>query len=133
MTVCALVTYILHSHDITTLGPADVSEDSTHPGAPTAHNYWYVKFDRDACFNLAKYRTIEFDIVAPAKTDFYIALTQKSADCNSRLIDSVYRNMTNYITPDGTRKTISIPVRDFSTNLLKGAFDLAHLKDLTCK
>jgi hypothetical protein len=115
------------------LGPADTSEKMYSPGAPTAHNYWYVKFDAVACFNLARYRAIQFDVKAPAGADFYIALTQKSADCRSRETDSVYKNMTEYITPNGQFQTLTLPVSDFSTNLLNRTFDMAHLKDFTCK
>ena len=122
-----------HFHLHFCVGPPDTSEADTHPGAPTAHNYWYVKFDQGACFDLSKYQSIQFGINAPSGTDFAISLTQKSADCKSRLIDSVYRNLTNYVITDGTTQTVTLPVADFSKNLLNQNFDLVHLKDFTRK
>ncbi|KAJ3302482.1 hypothetical protein HDV03_004905, partial [Kappamyces sp. JEL0829] len=116
---------------VSTWGPADTSEDSTHPGAPTAHNYWYVKLDAKACYNLSPYSAFQFDLKGPAGTNFGITLTQKSANCSTRLVDSVYKNLTDYVTMDGTKKTVTLPVKDFSTNLLGAGFDLVHLKDFT--
>ncbi|KAJ3365383.1 hypothetical protein HDU91_002218, partial [Kappamyces sp. JEL0680] len=101
-----------------------LTADSTHPGAPTAHNYWYVKLDAKACYNLSPYSAIQFDLKGPAGTNFGITLTQKSANCSTRLVDSVYKNLTDYVTMDGTKKTVTLPVKDFSTNLLGAGFDL---------
>ncbi|KAI8895789.1 hypothetical protein BC833DRAFT_599994 [Globomyces pollinis-pini] len=112
-------------------GPADTSESDTHPGGPTAHNYWYSKFDPLACFDLSPYTALQFDIKAPAGTDMYFTLTQHAPGCKKRLIDSVYQNLTKYITPDGTKKTVKIPLSDFGKNLVGKDFDFKYLKDFT--
>jgi hypothetical protein len=112
-------------------GPADTSESSTHPGGPVAHNYWYVKFDLNACFDLRGYSGFEMDLLSPLGSDFYITLTQHASDCKTRLIDSVYRNLTDYVKPNGTLQTVFIPFQDFKKNLVGNDFDFQFLKDVT--
>ncbi|KAI8911541.1 hypothetical protein EDD86DRAFT_202663 [Gorgonomyces haynaldii] len=112
-------------------GEPDLSESDTHPGAPIATNYWYVKFDLKACFDLSPYTAIQFDLVAPAGSDMYFTLTQHLSDCVTRVIDSVYTTLTKYVKPDGTKKTVTIPISDFATNLVGKPFDFVHLKDFT--
>jgi hypothetical protein len=112
-------------------GEPDTSESDTHPGAPTAFNYWYVKFDLNACFDLTGYESMEFDLESPAGSDFMIAMTQRSSDCSRRLIDSLYTNLTNYITPNGSRQTVRVPFSNFSRNWVGGEFNFRYLKDVT--
>jgi hypothetical protein len=66
----------------------------------------------------------------------YFTLTQHDKDCATnpaptRLIDSAYTKLSQYVTPDGTKKTVSIPTADFAKNLLGQPFDFVHLKDFT--
>jgi hypothetical protein len=62
-------------------------------------------------------------------------LTQKNPTCKTgnttRLVDSVYKPLSAYYKPDGTKKTLVLPFADFSNNLAGGKFDFAHLKDWT--
>ena len=55
-----------------TWGAADTSEADTHPGAPTAHNYWYAKFDLNACYDISKFTAMQFDLVAPAGAEMVL-------------------------------------------------------------
>jgi hypothetical protein len=112
-------------------GPEDTSESWTHPGKPNSHNYVYVKFDLNACFDLSPFTAFEFDLVAPPDAEMIFVMTQKSANCSVREIDSVYHSLDEYIKPDGTKQTVRMPVSDFSKNLLGQDFDLRHLKDFT--
>lgn len=116
-----------------TIGSANVGqpEPEANPGTAPTTNYWFAKFDQVACFDLTGYSAIQFDLIAPAGVDANFTMTQKSADCKSRLVDSVYTPLTKYITPDGTKKTVTLPLSDFSKNLVGGDFDFAHLKDWT--
>ena len=80
---------------------------------------------------MSPFTAFEFDLVAPPDAEMIFVMTQKSANCSVRLIDSVYHSLDKYITPDGTKKTVRMPVSDFSKNLLGQDFDLKHLKDFT--
>ena len=118
-------------------GNEDTSESYTHPNQPNSHNYWYAKFDKYACFDLTPFKSIQFDLKAPAGSEMIFVLTQKSANCTEnplqakRLIDSEYLYLKDFITPDGTKQTVSIPLEKFGKNLLGEPFDLKHLKDFT--
>ncbi|KAJ3228786.1 hypothetical protein HDU81_005880 [Chytriomyces hyalinus] len=63
--------------------------------------------------------------------DFNITLTQWIPSTNTRGIDSKYRLLSSYITPNGKPQTLRIMWQDYSTNLLGQPFDLTNLKDLT--
>ncbi|KAJ3245069.1 hypothetical protein HDU77_009595 [Chytriomyces hyalinus] len=71
------------------------------------------------------------EIIAPAGSDFNITLTQWIPSTNTRGIDSKYRLLSSYITPNGKPQTLRIMWQDYSTNLLGQPFDLTNLKDLT--
>ena len=94
-----------------------------------ADNFWFSKFDLQACFNLKGYTAIQFDFEAPAGTDTSFTLTQKSADCVDRLVDSAYVGLGQPM--DGTKKKITLPLSAFSKNLNGTDFDFDHLKDWT--
>jgi hypothetical protein len=94
-------------------------------------NFWFVKFDLEACFNLNGYTAIEFDIEAPPGTECTFTLTQKSPNCVDRLVDSTYIPLTHYITPNGEKQRVVQPLSEFALNVEGGSFDFAHLKDWT--
>ena len=104
-----------------------------HPNPNTAptYNYWFLKFDENACFDLSGYEGFGFDLVAPTGSDMNFTLTQKSPDCTDRLYDSVYHPLTKYITPNGHQQKVFLPFSDFAQNLNGNAFDFKHLKDFT--
>ncbi|KAI8912598.1 hypothetical protein EDD86DRAFT_269177 [Gorgonomyces haynaldii] len=120
-------------------GTADIGtpEPDSNPGTSPTFNYWFAKFDIGACYDLTGYTGIAFDLVGPAGSDMNFTLTQKNPFCDTnpsnttRLVDSVYYPLSKYATMDGTKKTVLLPFKDFSTNLLGGAFDFKHLKDWT--
>ena len=47
------------------------------------------------------------------------------------ILDSVYHPLSKYITPNGQKQTVTLPLSDFATNLRGGKFDMARLKDWT--
>lgn len=46
-------------------------------------------------------------------------------------LDSVYHPLTKYITPNGERQTVTLPLADYAVNLAGNPFDFVHLKDWT--
>ena len=60
-------------------GTANVGqpEPLANPNTAVTFNYWFAKFDRDACYNLTQYSGISFDLVAPLGSDMNFTLTQK--------------------------------------------------------
>jgi hypothetical protein len=96
-----------------------------------AKNFWFSKFDLEACFDLSRFAAIQFEIEAPQGTSGSFTLTQKSADCAERLTDSSYVPLSKYVRPNGRRQVVTIPLSDFSTNLDGKPFDFKHLKDWT--
>ncbi|TPX59236.1 hypothetical protein PhCBS80983_g02581 [Powellomyces hirtus] len=105
-------------------GPQPVGQD----------NYWFSKFDPNACFNTTNWHAIAFDLVGPPGGAFTTTLTQKNPDCIDRtpgLSDSDYIPISNYVTLDGTKQPVVMPFADFRRNIAGGAFDLVHLKDWT--
>jgi hypothetical protein len=94
-------------------------------------NFWFSKFDLAACFDLSAYEAIQFDVVAPAGSSAEFCLTQRSADCQTRLADSQYMPLSKYITPNGSKQTVTMPISDFGKNVNGGNFDFLHLKDWT--
>ncbi|KAJ3262142.1 hypothetical protein HDU77_000500 [Chytriomyces hyalinus] len=106
-------------------------EDAARPNSSDTINYWFTKFNWENDFDLTVYSGFEMEMTAPAGSDFNITLTQWLPASNSRGIDSKYRLLSSYITPNGKPQTLRIMWTDFSTNLLGQPFDLAHLKDLT--
>ncbi|KAI8905462.1 hypothetical protein EDD86DRAFT_211538 [Gorgonomyces haynaldii] len=97
----------------------------------TPNNFWFAKYDWQACFDLRGYIGFQFELVAPTGSEISFTLTQKSADCVDRLVDSVYVPLTKYITPNGQKQTVLMPFADFSKNINGGNFDFQHLKDWT--
>ncbi len=112
-------------------GQEDTSEAWTHPGMANSHNYWYVKFDLYACFDLEPFSALQFDLLAPSNAEMTFVMTQKAANCSTRLIDSQYQPLSKYMKPDGTKKTLVLPLADFGMNVVGGRFDMKHLKDFT--
>ncbi|TPX67796.1 hypothetical protein CcCBS67573_g07402 [Chytriomyces confervae] len=106
-------------------------EDAARPNSSDTINYWFTKFNWENDFDLTVYSGFEMEMIAPAGSDFNITLTQWLPASNSRGIDSKYRLLSSYITPNGKPQTLRIMWTDFSTNLLGQPFDLVHLKDLT--
>jgi hypothetical protein len=99
---------------------------------PTAtDNFWFVKFNIQACFDLRGYTGIQFDITAPTNSSSLFTLTQQAPDCITRLVDSVYTPLDRYITPNGVRQTVLQPLSDFALNLNNEPFDWVHFKDWT--
>jgi hypothetical protein len=94
-------------------------------------NFWFAKFDLGACFDLSPFNAIQFDMVAPVDTNAIFTLTQKSVNCVDRLVDSQYMRLSNYVTPNGQKQTVTMPLTDFAKNLDGNAFDFKHLKDWT--
>ncbi|KAI9013172.1 hypothetical protein BC832DRAFT_282940 [Gaertneriomyces semiglobifer] len=98
-------------------------------------NFFFAKFDAGACFDLTHIEAVRFDLVAPAGSSFTMCLTQKSADCLSRVEpngDSTYIPISKYITPNGQKQTVTVPFRDFAPRASgPGTFDFVHLKDWT--
>ncbi|KAJ8323064.1 hypothetical protein BDV3_006678 [Batrachochytrium dendrobatidis] len=94
-------------------------------------NFWFAKFDAIACFDLTGYSAITFDLVAPTGSDMSFTLTQKSANCVDRLIDSSYMPLTKYIKPNGSKQHVSLPLSDFAMNINGAPYDFKHLKDWT--
>ena len=113
------------------------AEPESHPNTAPTVNYWFTKFDLAACYDLTGYTGIAFDLIAPTGSDMNFTLTQKNPFCRSnpsnttRLVDSVYRPLSSYITPNGQKQAVFLPFKDFGKNLLGGDFDFVHLKDWT--
>ncbi|KAI9205470.1 uncharacterized protein BJ171DRAFT_567264 [Polychytrium aggregatum] len=107
------------------------AELSTHPGTVATFNYWFIQFNPQICYDMSNAATLEFDVVIDPGVNFNITLTQKSADCLNRSIDSQYFLLSKYLTPNGQPQHLSIPLKDFSTNLLGQPYDFKHNKDLT--
>jgi hypothetical protein len=61
-------------------------EPQANPGTAPTFNYWFAKFEPLACFDLSKYSAIQFDLVAPVGSNMNFTMTQKSADCTTRLV-----------------------------------------------
>ncbi|KAL2914086.1 hypothetical protein HK105_206344 [Polyrhizophydium stewartii] len=118
---------------VLTAGTANIGvpEPQANPGTAPTVNYWFAKFDAGACFDLTKFTAIEFDLVGPAGSDMNFTLTQKAANCADRLVDSAYNPLSKYLRMDGTKKHVSLPLKDFATNLVGGKYDMLHLKDWT--
>lgn len=106
-------------------------EPWANPGTAETINYWFTKFDLRACFDLRGYTGIAFDLIAPTGSDMNFTMTQRTANCSWRGLDSVYRPLSSYITPDGTKKAVFLPFSDYAKNLRGGDFDFVHLKDWT--
>jgi hypothetical protein len=68
-------------------------------------NFWFSKFNREACFDLRGYKSIEFDIIAPKGCDAQFTLAQRSSDCQKRLVDSSYTKLTDYLYYSKWQKT----------------------------
>ncbi|KAJ3162861.1 hypothetical protein HDU86_003836 [Geranomyces michiganensis] len=101
---------------------------------PTAADaFFFLKFDAGACYDLSSISAFAFDVIAPAGGSFDIGLTQKSPDCHQRVggesgsSDSLYQPLTKYITPNGQKQTVAVPLFDLTGK----PFDFAHTKDLT--
>lgn len=109
----------------------DTAAKNVELNADKIDNFWFTKFDLNACFDLSGYTAIQFDIVAQQGTTATFTLTQRSADCQKRLIDSQYVSLSKYITPNGMKQTVTLPLADFSKNINGGDFDFLHLKDWT--
>jgi hypothetical protein len=86
---------------------------------------------------LTPFTAIQFDLVAAPNANMTFVLTQKAPNCTEfprtapRLIDSVYHPLAKYITPNGQKQRVTLPLSDFRTNVLGREFDLKHLKDFT--
>ncbi|KAJ3233454.1 hypothetical protein HDU81_002254 [Chytriomyces hyalinus] len=106
-------------------------EDAARPNSSETINYWFTKFNWENDFDLTVYSGFEMEMIAPVGSDFNITLTQWIPSTNTRGIDSKYRLLSSYITPNGKPQTLRIMWTDFSTNLLGQPFDLVNLKDLT--
>ena len=124
--------------------PIGVPEPQANPGTLPTLNYWFTKFNENSCFDLTPYRGIQFDLVAPPGSDMNFTLSQKSPDCvpstpgqqssgveGTRLVDSSYHALTQYIIPNGQKQKVTLLLSDFSKNLVGGSFDFKHLKDWT--
>eukprot|EP00842_Homolaphlyctis_polyrhiza_P002667 jgi/Hompol1/3400/HPOL_006509-RA len=93
-------------------------------------NFWSPNFEGVKCFDLRPYTAIQFSIISAAGSDSRITLTEMNPDCTTRnnTGDSGYVSISKYITPDGTNKTITIPLTDLANG---GAYDFKRVKDLT--
>ena len=96
-----------------------------------ADNYWFAKYNWQACFDLSKYSAFQFELTSPAGSDVQFTLTQHASDCTTRLNDSVYLPLTKYIKPNGTKQLVTLPFSDFAKNVAGGDYDFVHLKDWT--
>lgn len=69
-----------------TSGQADIGqpEPQANPGTAPTFNYWFAKFDQVACFNLAGFSAIQFDLIAPVGSNMNFTMTQKSPNCSVR-------------------------------------------------
>jgi hypothetical protein len=94
-----------------------------------ADNFWFAKFDLNACFDLTGYTAIQFDFEAPKGTNASFTLTQKSKDCVDRLVDSEYIELNP--PASGVKQVIVQPLQSFAKNLNGTLFDFVHLKDWT--
>ena len=56
-------------------------EPWANPGTAPTFNYWFVKFDEFACYDLTPFQAIQFDLIAPRGSNMNFTLTQKSSDC----------------------------------------------------
>jgi hypothetical protein len=97
----------------------------------TEDNFWFVKFNLRACFDLRGYTAIQFDMTAPTGGSAVFTLTQQAEDCITRLDDSVYTPLDLYMTPNGVRQTVVQPMSDFALNINGNPFDWVHFKDWT--
>ena len=106
-------------------------EPKSNPGAPLSFNYFFWKNDLMACSDVSKYVAVQFDLMAAMGSNMFITLTQKSKDCKTRLVDSEYKQLTDFVKPNGQSQVVTIPFSGFSKNLLGNDFDFNHLKDVT--
>ncbi|KAJ3186138.1 hypothetical protein HK101_009717 [Irineochytrium annulatum] len=113
-------------------------ESASHPLTAISFNYWFTKFNWINDFDLTPFTGFSIDLIAPVGSDFNITLTQWiPADpqhingSGTRGIDSEYRLMSSYITPNGSPQTLKVPFADLATNLLGDPYDFKNLKDLT--
>ncbi|TPX50141.1 hypothetical protein SeLEV6574_g01103 [Synchytrium endobioticum] len=94
-------------------------------------NYFFVKFDPNACFDATKYTGVQIDFTFPPNADFEITYTQAAPNCVDRRVDSVYKKLSDYIVPNGQPQSVFLPFSDFNRNINGTDFDLQHIKDLT--
>ncbi|TPX35654.1 hypothetical protein SmJEL517_g01969 [Synchytrium microbalum] len=106
-------------------------EFASHPGTAPTYNYWFSKYNPCACFDATKYVSLVMEFSADPGLDFNITYTQHASDCLTRTIDSVYYPFSKFIKPTGARQTLILPFSLFTKNLVGGAYDLSHIKDLT--
>ena len=66
-------------------------EPQANPGTAPTFNYWFAKFEPLACVDLSKYSAIQFDLIAPTGSNMNFTMTQKSADCATRLVGKLFR------------------------------------------
>lgn len=97
-------------------------------------NFLFFKADPDACFDLTTYTAVKFDMQAPKGSDSKFTLTQKDASCENRILDgdSVYHSISKFAEMDGTKKTVVMPLAEYSKRSKDGKpFDFVHFKDFT--
>ncbi|KAI9330137.1 hypothetical protein DFJ73DRAFT_964057 [Zopfochytrium polystomum] len=130
---------MVSSDQVATVGN---QESPSHPNNVTSHNYWYAKFNWENDYDLTPFWGARLSIIMPPASDFNITLTQwlpanpaVRDGTGDRGVDTNWILASRYLSPasfDGaTPQTLVIPFADFATNQKGGAFDFAHLKDLT--
>ncbi|TPX41459.1 hypothetical protein SeMB42_g00767 [Synchytrium endobioticum] len=114
------------------ISPVYTPNPNENPNTADTFNYWYTKFDSRACFDATNYSGVEIVGTFPVGVNFNMTFTQKAADCVTRTIDSQYRLLTSYITPNGQQnQVLYVPFADYALNLLGKPYDFVHLKDFT--
>ncbi|TPX44862.1 hypothetical protein SeLEV6574_g04250 [Synchytrium endobioticum] len=111
-------------------GSGTITPDNSAAGL-NGTNYFFVKYDPNACFDATKYTGLQMEFTFPANADFQIAYTQKAPNCVDRLDDSEYKKLSDFIVPNGGRQTVFLPFSVFGHNVRGGLFDWKHIKDLT--
>ncbi|KAJ1547512.1 hypothetical protein HK096_002593, partial [Nowakowskiella sp. JEL0078] len=79
------------------------------------NNYWLTTLSK-FCTDVRDYTHISFDVVAPVNSSFYVQLTARDDNCVTDLGQnySYSRLVTDFVTFDGTNKTVYIPISEFS-------------------
>lgn len=105
--------------------------------ATKSQNHFFFKIDKEACYDISKYKALRIVFSAAPGANSKFTLTQKSSDCSERIEggDSTYKNLQDYTVPTGEVQKIEMPLHHYSGRADPGRvpppFDMHHLKDFT--
>ncbi|KAI9143507.1 hypothetical protein BKA69DRAFT_1123284 [Paraphysoderma sedebokerense] len=79
---------------------------------PRAGSWWASIVAGTTCRNLSDYENLSFQISAAAGANVFVGLSHRTASCGA-LANKYSVPVNNYVTLDGTMKTVFIPIADF--------------------